>query len=142
MVVYDATYVDGCYVSIGSPRPACPGGDAVSDTLFPLEPDPAPVRSRPRNPVWDALAEVFGDPTTESNTRLRGRITRSLATAGATPEEIMRRAAAWPFHFPGAVLTETALERHWDRLGRPVLRGSDADVARAMRRLRIVGGGE
>jgi hypothetical protein len=116
------------------------GAGIVSDTLFPLEPVP-PVPRR-RDYVWDALAEIFGEPTTRTNQRLRGRIAASLRDAGATPDEILGRARAWPFHFPGATLTETALEKHWDRLGRPVLRGSAREVDRAERRLRIVGGSD
>lgn len=81
-----------------------------------------------RNEVWDALVNVFGPPTTESNTRLRGRVTRSLKGAGATYDEIITRAQRWPLYFPGATLTETALEKHWDRLGRPPLRADDRQV--------------
>lgn len=82
--------------------------------------------------VWDALAELFGEPTTESNRRLRGKITRSLKRAGATYGEILERAMSWPYHFPGATLTETALEKHWDRLARPPLRASEADVQKRL----------
>lgn len=109
-------------------------------TLF--DPGPALPAHRSRNYVWDALVEIFGEPTTATNVKLRGKVSASLASAGATRDEILSRAAAWPFHFPGATLTETALEKHWDRLGRPVLRGSVRDVERAERRLRIVGGGD
>jgi hypothetical protein len=112
----------------------------VSDQLFPLEPVP-PVKRR-RNAVWDALEEVFGPATTRSNEKLRGMVSASLDDAGATPDEIYRRARSWPLHFPGAVLTETAFEKHWDRPGRPPLRGSvtPREIQRAERRLRIVGG--
>lgn len=112
----------------------------MSDTLFPL--DPLPPLPRARNGIWDALAMVFGEPTTRTNTSLRGRVAASLGEAGATPDQILDRARVWPLHFPGATLTETALEKHWDRLGRPVLRGSTRDVERAVRRLRIVGGSD
>ena len=92
---------------------------------------------RKRDEVWDALAELFGAPTTESNTRLRGKIVRSLKGAGATAPEIMERAMNWPFHFPGATLTETALEKHWDRLGRPPLRADERSVQRARDRMEL-----
>lgn len=88
--------------------------------------------------MWDALVAVFGEPTTRTNVTLRGKVCASLTEAGATGDDVLTRASVWPLHFPGATLTETALEKHWDRLGRPVLRGSQRDVDRAVRRMRIV----
>lgn len=101
----------------------------LQDELFP-EP-------RPRNPVWDALSELFGEPTTDTNKRLRGKVVASLRRAGAEYQEIMTRAMSWPLHFPGATLTETALEKHWDRLARPPLRADEDDVRRIERRIRM-----
>lgn len=77
---------------------------------------------RVRNPIWDALNEVFGEPTTDTARSLRGKVCSSLTRAGATPEEIISRAKSWPRHFEHATLTETALEKHWDALGRRPLR--------------------
>jgi len=77
---------------------------------------------RVKNPVWEALSEVFGEPTTRTSQRLRGKICSSLAHAGATHDEILKRARSWPRHFDDATLTETALEKHWDVLGRKPLR--------------------
>jgi hypothetical protein len=78
---------------------------------------------RARNPVWDALSEIWGEPTTRSAQTLRGKLVASLTAAGATPEEIHRRAKTWPQHFDSATLTPAALEKHWDALGhRPVRR--------------------
>lgn len=77
---------------------------------------------RPRNEVWDALVEIFGEPTTESARTRRGKVCRSLTAARASPEEILRRARRWPRYFGDATLTDTALEKHWDALGRPPLR--------------------
>jgi hypothetical protein len=102
-------------------------GDINQLGLFPTEP-PKPAKRIP-NEVWDALAEVFGEPTTESNKKLRGRITVSLQNAGATHDEIIRRAQAWPLHFPGATLTPTALEKWWDQLAGAPLRLSSKAVA-------------
>jgi hypothetical protein len=65
---------------------------------------------------------MFGEPTTPSAVKLRGKITQELRTAGATPDEIMARGKRWPLHFDNATLTETALVKHWDRLGRKPLR--------------------
>lgn len=105
---------------------------------------PAPGKpDKPRNPIWDTLAAIFGEPTTRTNTRLRGRICASLTEAGATPDEIVDRARSWPYHFPKATLTETALEKHWDRLGRPPLRAparAEWELERHIRRQQIMGG--
>lgn len=79
-------------------------------------------KQRPRDEVWDALADIFGQPTTRTNRSLRNKITGSLREAGATYAEVHARAVRWPSYFPGATLTETALEKHWDRLARPPLR--------------------
>jgi len=74
------------------------------------------------NPIWDSLTEVFGEAQTENARSLRGKVCRSLSSAGATPQDVVKRAKAWPRHFEGATLTETALEKHWTALGRPPLR--------------------
>lgn len=83
---------------------------------------------RPRDPIWDALVEVFGEPSTRTNRTLRNKIVNSLREAQATGEDVILRARLWPLHFPGATLTETALEKHWDRLGRPPLRASTGQL--------------
>lgn len=77
---------------------------------------------RPRDPIWDVLAAGFGDPATSSERGKRNRAVKELRDAGATPDQIIRRADAWPHHFPGATLTDTALVKHWTQLGRPVMR--------------------
>jgi hypothetical protein len=84
------------------------------------------VSSAPRkpNPIWDALVEVFGEPSTDTARTLRGKVCSSLSRAGATPDELIARAKSWPRHFEDATLTETALEKHWDKLGRPPLRAA------------------
>lgn len=79
----------------------------------------AAPRERPRNEVWDALTERFGEATTRTSQTLRGKIVKSLTAAGATPAEIHIRAKRWPLIFPSAVLTETALEKHWPLLEPP-----------------------
>lgn len=87
------------------------------------EPNGSPAAGqRERNPIWDALVEVFGEPSTDTARSLRGKVCSSLTRAGATPEEIISRAKSWPRHFEHATLTETALEKHWDALGRRPLR--------------------
>lgn len=97
---------------------------------------PKPARDR----VWDTLAEIFGEPTTRTNRGLRGKLVKSLSNADATPAEIRTRVQAWPLHFPDATLTETALEKHWDRLARPPARASKADVERYETEMRMAEG--
>jgi DNA-binding transcriptional MocR family regulator len=82
----------------------------------------AEPRKRAPNLVWDALSHVFGEPTTRSAQQMRGKVVSSLRAAGATPDEIVARAKRWPAHFDGAVMTDRALEKHWDTLGRKPLR--------------------
>lgn len=91
----------------------------VSEGVKEVEPNGS---TRQRNPIWDALVEVFGEPSTDTARTLRGKVCSSLTRAGATPEELIARARSWPRHFEDATLTETALEKHWDKLGRPPLR--------------------
>lgn len=91
----------------------------VSDRVTEVEPNGS---TRERNPIWDALVQVFGEPSTDTARKLRGKVCSSLTRAGATHDEIIRRAKTWPRHFENATLTETALEKHWDALGRQPLR--------------------
>lgn len=79
-------------------------------------------RERPRNPVWDTLTDIFGEATTETARSRRGKVCRSLTSAGATPDEMIRRAKSWGRHFDNATLTETALEKYWDTLGQTPFR--------------------
>lgn len=77
---------------------------------------------RPRNEIWDALGEIFGEPTTRSAQKVRGKVCASLRSARASPQEIESRARRWPLYFDTAILTDLALEKHWDTLGRKPLR--------------------
>src|SRR5690606_40354045 len=76
-------------------------------------------RRRQRDEVWDALVELFGEPATDTNRKLRGKVVASLKRAGATCDEILRRAQPGPVQFEAATLAETALGKRWDRLGEP-----------------------
>jgi hypothetical protein len=83
--------------------------------LFESEPQP-PARSRRRNATWDALAEIFGyEPLTQSEIRLWGKLSYSLARAGATRESLMYAAREYHKEFSTASLTPTALEKHYSR---------------------------
>ena len=82
----------------------------------------SPPKQRPRNPIWDALTHVFGEPSTSSSIKIRGKVCRDLIAAGATPDQVIARASTWPAHFDTATMTDLALEKHWDTLGRRPLR--------------------
>lgn len=116
-----------------------PKGDILSSNgdshdnqrVTPMSPNPSlePVQEqvlaaapRKRNDVWDALTYVFGEPTVPTAIRLRGQVCRDLTNAGATRDQVVARASAWPAHFDQATLTDTALRKHWDTLGRKPLR--------------------
>lgn len=93
-----------------------PLGDAVTRT---------PRREatiRRRDEIWDALGAIFGEPTTRTAEKVRGKVVSSLRYAHADPAEIEVRAKRWPLHFDRATLTDLALEKHWDTLGRKPLR--------------------
>ena len=77
---------------------------------------------RKRNPLWDAMSEIFGEPTTRTAQKLRGKMCSELKDAGATPDEIMVRAKRWRHHYNGATMTDTALVKHWDTLARRPLK--------------------
>lgn len=84
-------------------------------SLFESEQQP-PIRTRRRNATWDALAEIFGyEPLTESEIKLWGKLTWSLARAGATRESLIHAAREYHKEFPTASLTPTALEKHYSR---------------------------
>lgn len=71
---------------------------------------------RKRNEIWDALSEIFGEPSTRTAQTGRGKVCASLQAAGATPDEIFARAKRWALHFDHATLTDHALEKHWHTL--------------------------
>ncbi len=117
--------------AISAPLNGKRGVQSTAGGVQPIAPEPSllqPSKSKasfaasPRNPLWDALTQVFGDATTETARSRRGKVCRSLAAAGASPDEIIRRAKSWPRHFDDATLTELALEKHWDTLAHKPLR--------------------
>ncbi len=95
--------------------------ESLQDSELPLGDDPAPPepekakKPRARDPIWDALTELWGDATTPSAQSFRGRIVRELKAAGATGEETLIRgrrllAKGWTDASPAA------LAKHWDAL--------------------------
>ena len=104
--------------SPGSGDPASPGDG--HEPAVDLEPKLLLAAApRKRNGNWDALTSLFGDATTRTSQKLRGKVCASLDQAGATPDEIIGRAKRWRHVFPNAALTETALEKHWPLLQPP-----------------------
>lgn len=74
---------------------------------------------RERNPLFDSLCLVEGIPLGEVGDA-GGRIGKALAsirriTPEVTSEEISRRGRNYQSHFSGAVLTATALAKHWGK---------------------------
>lgn len=79
--------------------------------------------ARPRDELWDALAEQFGEPATHGAKSLRGKMVKSFREAGATAQEIKARAIRYARVMPpGTLLTETALEKHWPLLASPEIK--------------------
>lgn len=109
--------------------------DINQQELFPAI--PTQPRQRKEDPIWEALSQLFGEPTTQGSRGLRNKVYWSLRGADASYGQIMERAMSWPFHFPGATLTETALEKHWDRLARPPLRASESHVKALQRQAEL-----
>lgn len=79
--------------------------------------------TRPRDEVWDALTELFGEPSTHGAKSLRGKMVKSFKEAGATAQEIKARSIRYGRVMPpGTLLTETALEKHWPLLASPTIK--------------------
>lgn len=77
---------------------------------------------RERAALFDALAEVCQMVVADLTASGRGAMNRAvadLAEVGATPEEVKRRAARWPFQFR---ITPSAFAKHYAALAGPILR--------------------
>ncbi len=73
-------------------------------------------KARKRDPIWDAVVEVTKeDPTTAPSRSRRGKVVQGLKDAGATADEIRRRAKLYHKEWPDITLTDTALINHWDK---------------------------
>lgn len=90
--------------------------------------DPAkklPV-ARPRNEVWDALVDEFGDPATASEKSMYGKVVRELKEAGATYDSVRERAKEGRRRWNGKVFSPMALSKHWTSLGRKTTGNQEA----------------
>jgi DNA-binding transcriptional ArsR family regulator len=104
--------------------PLPPGGAPPPEPELRTRKEPLAAAPRARNEIWDMLDHMFGPAATRSEETKRGKVVSSLKRAGATPDEMHRRAQNWPAWFENAALTETALESHWSKLARKPLRGA------------------
>lgn len=68
--------------------------------------------------VFAALDEVFGAVSTSSRRSHRGKVAKELVTAGASPEEVVRR-GKFMLTKGWRDATESALSKHWDSLAPP-----------------------
>lgn len=118
------------YPASGEPTSGEPSPIESTEPESTYLPLPTVGGNRPRDPVWDALSDVFGEPTTKTSRNIRNKVRKSLTDAGATDDEVRRRASMWPLHFDDATLTDLALEKHWDTLGRPPLRAASGEIDR------------
>ena len=107
---------------LGTPAATPLGTGAPQNESHVEREKPSMPSARQRNEIWDALSNVFGEPSTRSSQELRGKVVASLRSAGATPDEIYARAKRWALHFDHATMTDLALEKHWDTLARKPLR--------------------
>lgn len=76
-------------------------------------------KSRPPDPIWDAVIEACGIKPADITATSRGGINKAVAelkTVGATPGQIQVRARRWSKVFPDAKLTPMALAKHWPQL--------------------------
>lgn len=74
-----------------------------------------PEIPRRRDPIWDAVVEVFKlSPVTSSELRRVGRVVRDLKLKGALPEDVSERAHRYMVKWPTITLTPEALLKHWD----------------------------
>lgn len=71
--------------------------------------------SRERDPIWDALAGVYGSPVTRSERGVMNRAVRELREAGCDPLEIERRATLARSRFPQS--TPMVVAQRWTQLG-------------------------
>ncbi len=96
------------------------------------------IETHKRDPIFEAVASVCGIDWTVPMTRsARGQINkavRELREIEATPEEIVRVAAAYRIRWPNIDLTPLALVKHWSTATAPLPASPEA-VATARRRL-------
>lgn len=81
---------------------------------------------RPRDPVFEALAQACGIALAELTPSLRGAANRARKELldldpDLVPDEVLARGRRYRERFPNAALTPSALAKHWATLGRPAV---------------------
>lgn len=88
---------------------------------FAPAPADAEKPARPRDALWDSMlaaCEIHEEPTSSARGAYN-RARKDLATAGATPEEIHRRADIHRLKWPDISITPSSLARHWAECATP-----------------------
>ena len=111
-------------------RPRTP--TPISKAVAPEKPAnrPAEPKTRPTNPLWDVLVEVFYEPTTKDERKLFGKIVHDLKEVGATPDDVRARVRQHGKTQSHWDLTPRALVTHWSQLGTEVSKNGTAESAR------------
>lgn len=107
----------------GGPPP-CDGGrsedvsESVTEVKNASRADAAKAapRQRARDLLFDAMTDACGIIQTEMTRTLHGQASKAvkeLRGAGATPDEVLRRAEVYRATYPDSSLTPAALCKHW-----------------------------
>lgn len=117
----------GVNLPFPSPFPL-PSPKPVSDSKSIAESAAPPAaKVRPRNLLFDALAEIEGgaDKITEPMAATIGTALSHIkkASQDVTPDEIRKRASNLVLHMPNARATATSLSKHWARCAAPPVSG-------------------
>lgn len=104
----------------------------TENTPQPPEGAAAGAAVRARDPVWDAICDVFGlRPVTKTERTRVGKLRRDYAAKGATEQEMRRRLKhhqqTWPNVRP---VTPESLIKHWDQLEHEPQQPDDGMVSR------------
>lgn len=114
-------------VSARDESPTGHQGQFLQDTGVRSEPSREPsvvlatdvAQKRPKNPLFDAVAEACGlggKSLTRSEGGRVAKAVKDLKEVGATPEEVVLRARKYKEMWPRVSLTPTALAANWSKL--------------------------
>ncbi len=91
-----------------------------------------PRKERPRDLLFEAIAEVCAIRWTDATESELGELRRShreIKGANGTPEQVRRKAEIYRRMYPGAALTPSALAKHWSRLEEANIPKTKAQIA-------------
>lgn len=86
--------------------------------LAEVAPEKPPKKSRARNPLFDALVDVFGPASTDTRASMYAKVASELKRAGADENEITRRGNLM-LQRDWKDPTPLALAKHWDSFDGP-----------------------